>query len=341
MNGRERILAAIDNSPIDSLPFMPITMMFAADQIGKPYGEYALDYRILVEGQIKTAETFDIDQVSCISDPAREAADLGAAVEFYDNQPPAINENKALLTDKAKLVELKIPDPLQGRRMSDRVHAASALKERVGQEKLVEGWVEGPCAMASDLRGINHLMLDFYDDPTFVRDLFEFVVEMEINFAKHQVEAGVDYIGIGDAAASLVNKKVYDEFVWPYEKKLIDGLHNLGTKVRLHICGKTRRFYEEMGKLGCEIVDLDWMNPLDEARKAMGDQQILLGNIDPVNVLRDGNPDSVYQAIAECHQQAGPRYIVGAGCEVTRDTSPENFNAMLRYAHSHKPADLT
>ncbi len=341
MNGRERILAAIDNSPIDSLPFMPITMMFAADQIGKPYGEYALDYRVLVEGQIKTAEIFDIDQVSCISDPAREAADLGAAVEYYDNQPPAINENKALLSDKTKLADLKIPDPLQGRRMSDRVHAASALKERVGQEKLVEGWVEGPCAMAADLRGINNLMLDFYDDPTFVRDLFEFVVEMEINFAKHQVEAGVDYIGIGDAAASLVNKKVYDEFVWPYEKKLVDGLHNLGTKVRLHICGKTRRFYEEMGKLGCEIVDLDWMNPLDEARKAMGGQQILLGNIDPVNVLRDGNPDSVYQAIAECHQHAGQRYIVGAGCEVTRDTSPDNVNAMLRYARSHKPADLT
>lgn len=341
MNGRERILAAIDNSPIDSLPFMPITMMFAADQIGKSYGEYALDYRVLVEGQIKTAEIFDIDQVSCISDPAREAADLGAAVEYYDNQPPAINENKALLSDKTKLADLKIPDPLQGRRMSDRVHAASALKERVGQEKLVEGWVEGPCAMAADLRGINNLMLDFYDDPTFVRDLFEFVVEMEINFAKHQVEAGVDYIGIGDAAASLVNKKVYDEFVWPYEKKLVDGLHNLGTKVRLHICGKTRRFYEEMGKLGCEIVDLDWMNPLDEARKAMGGQQILLGNIDPVNVLRDGNPDSVYQAIAECHQHAGQRYIVGAGCEVTRDTSPDNVNAMLRYARSHKPADLT
>ena len=63
---------------VDSLPLMPITMMFAADQIGQPYGKYATDYRVLVEGQLRTAERFDFDYVSCISDPGREAADCGA-----------------------------------------------------------------------------------------------------------------------------------------------------------------------------------------------------------------------------------------------------------------------
>ena len=78
MNGRERILACFVGEPTDSLPFMPITMMFAADQVGVPYGDYATYYRNLVEGQLRTAEAFDIDYVSCISDPAREAADCGA-----------------------------------------------------------------------------------------------------------------------------------------------------------------------------------------------------------------------------------------------------------------------
>ena len=34
MTGRERVLAAIEGKPLDRLPFMPITMMFAAGQIG-------------------------------------------------------------------------------------------------------------------------------------------------------------------------------------------------------------------------------------------------------------------------------------------------------------------
>lgn len=328
MNGRERVLAVIEGRAVDRTPFMPITMMFAADRIGAKYRDYASDYRVLAEGQLRVAEEFDIDFVSCISDPARETADLGAAVEWYEDQPPALIEAQALLRDKGTLAELKPPDPLGGGRMHDRVKAASLLRERVGGDKLVEGWVEGPCAEAADLRGINTLMTDFIDDPAFVRDLFEFVVENALRFAKAQVDAGVDIIGVGDAAASLVGPAIYNEFVWPYEQKLVDGLHAMGTRVRLHICGKTRRIFPGMGRLGCEIVDLDWMAPVDEARQKMGPGQVLLGNIDPVKVLRNGTPDSVSAAIAECRAQAEGRYIASAGCEVVRDTPVANFRAM-------------
>jgi MtaA/CmuA family methyltransferase len=178
-------------------------------------------------------------------------------------------------------------------------------------------------------------MLDFYDDPAFVRDLFAFVLEMELRFAREQVAAGAELIGIGDAAASLVGPAIYEEFVWPYEKRMVDGLRTLGARVRLHICGNTRRILPGMGRLGCEIVDLDFLAPIAEARAQMGPAQILLGNIDPVRVLRDGTPESVAAAIGECHRQAGSRYIVGAGCEVPRDTPPANFRALVEYAHTH------
>jgi MtaA/CmuA family methyltransferase len=341
MTSRERLLAMLDGRPVDHLPCMPITMMFAADRIGARYRDYATDYRVLVEAQIRTAKEFKFDYVSVISDPAREAADCGAAVHYFEDQPPAIDETHARLADKTALAGLRMPDPLGGGRMHDRVQAAALFKERVGQEKLIEGWIEGPCAEAADLRGINTLMLDFYDDPTFVRDLFEFIVQMELPFARAQVEAGIDLMGVGDAAASLVGPAIYEEFVWPYEKKLVDGLHAMGTRVRLHICGNTRRILPGMGKLSCEIVDLDFMVPLAEGREKMGAHQVLLGNIDPVRALRDGTPDSVTAAIAECHRQAGPRYIVGVGCEVTRDTRSENVRALAKCAQSHRPDSFT
>ena len=337
MRSRERILALLEGREVDHLPLMPITMMFAAAQVPVPYRRYATDYRVLAQAQIRTAERFGFDYVSTISDPAREAADLGAVIEWFEDQPPAIVESQALLADKRALARLKPPDPLGGGRMHDRVQGVALLKERVGSEKLVEGWVEGHCAMGSDLRGINALMLDFIDDPAFVRELFEFVVRMELEFARAQLEAGADLIGIGDAAASLVGPRIYEEFVWPYEQKLVDGLHALGARVRLHICGKTRRLFPGMGKLGAEIVDLDWMAPLAEARAVMGPAQVLLGNIDPLAALRNARPESVRAAIAECHRQAGPRYIAGAGCEVVRDTPAENVLALAVYARTHRP----
>lgn len=337
MNGAERILGTFRGKPTDCLPLTPITMMFAADQIGVPYGRYVKDYQVLVEAQLRTAEKFDLDHVSCISDPAREAADCGARIQFFEDQPPAPDETHSLLAYKAALNKLKVPNPLGGGRMHDRVRAAEAFRRRVGGEKLIEGWVEGPCAEASDLRGINRLMMDFFDDPGFVRDLFDFILEMEIAFAKAQVEAGVDYIGVGDAAASLVGPRIYEEFVWPYEKKLVDGLHALGTRVRLHICGDTRKILGGMARLGCELTDLDYPVPMEEARREMGAGCVLGANLHPVGIVRDGTPESIAAALAECHRQAGSRFVVEAGCEIPRDTPEANLHALRQYARGHKP----
>lgn len=337
MNGKERILAMIEGRPVDQVPLMPITMMFAADTAGVPYGRYASDHRVLVDAQLRTAERYNFDYVSCISDPAREAADCGAAVQWFDDQPPAIDEVHALLADKTALARLKPPDPLGGGRMRDRVEAAALLKQRAGADRLVEGWIEGPCAEAADLRGINRLMTDFFDDPGFVRDLFEFVLDMELRFARAQAEAGAELMGVGDAAASLVGPRIYEDFVLPYERRMVEGLHAMGLRVRLHICGNTSRILRGMGSLGCEIVDLDWMAPLDRARAEMGPDQVIAGNIDPVKVLRHGTPESIEAALAECLRQAGPRWIVAAGCEVPRGTPEENLRAMCRFAQSRQP----
>ncbi len=340
MNSRERVLAHLAGRPVDRLPVMPITMQFACDLIGAKYRDYETDYRVLAEAQARVAEQFDFDYVNTMSDPGREAADCGAVLEYMENSPAALVEEQALLADKTKLAELRIPDPLGGGRMTNGLKGIALLREKVGQDKIVEGWIEGPMAEASDLRGINTVMLDFFDDPQFVRDLFEFVIEMELRFAKAQVEAGVDLIGVGDAAASLVGPQIYEEFVWPYEKKLIDGLHALGTRARLHICGNTRRILEGIGRLGCEIVDLDFLSPVSEGRAKMGVSQVILGNADPVRVVRNGTPEDVFKAIGECHRQAGPRFVVGPGCEIPRDTRHENVRAFAEYARAHNPEEL-
>jgi len=338
MTGRERILAVLAGQKANHLPSMPITMMFAADILGVPYGQYARNHKLLADAQIKTAEQFGFDYVSAISDPAREAADAGAKIQWFENQPPAILEDEALFADKSALGRVKAPDPLSGGRMEDRIRAVELLHQRVGNQLLVEGWVEGPCAEAADLRGINRLMTDFSDDPAFVRDLFAFTVETAIRFAHAQIQAGADIIGIGDAAASLVGPRIYKEFVWPEEKRLVHAIHALGGRVRLHICGNTRRLLEGMGQLGCEMVDIDYPVPMSEARAGMGPLQTLAGNLNPVKDLRDGTPESIAQALEALQQQAGPQWIVAVGCEIVRDTPHRNVHALVNFAQTHTAA---
>jgi MtaA/CmuA family methyltransferase len=284
----------------------------------------------LVKGQLHVVAEFGIDHVNVMSDPATEAADCGATVVYSPDQPPALDETDSLLQDKSNLARLKLPDPTAGR-MGNRLKMLETYRQRVGGEKLIEGWVEGPCAEAADLRGINTLMLDFYDDPSFVRALFAFCNSMALAFAKEQVARGAELIGVGDAAASLVGPEIYREFVWPFEKELVDGLHALGARARLHICGNINASLTDIGRLGFDIVDLDSMVPVDKARQAMGDRQVLLGNVDPVRVIKNGTPEQIRVAIAECHRQAGKNFIIGAGCEVPRGTPPANLRALTHY----------
>jgi uroporphyrinogen-III decarboxylase len=54
-------------------------------------------------------------------------------------------------------------------------------------------------------------------------------------------------------------------------------------------------------------------------------------------MLQMGTPEQVAAAVEDCHRQAGPRFIVGAGCEVPPDTPPANLLELTRYARS-RPA---
>ena len=220
--------------------------------------------------------------------------------------------------------------------MSNRIEAVAELHRRVGSGLLVEGWVEGPCAEAADLRGINSLMTDFFDDPEFINALFARVVEVAIKFARLQIEAGADVIGIGDAAASLVGPDIYEEFVWPWEKKLVDAIHQAGAMTRLHICGNTNFALEKVGRLGCTVVDLDFMVDMRKARAAMPNQ-VVAGNLDPVRVVLQRSARDVMEALQQCRDQVKTRYISAAGCEIPRGSPPENLKAFSDFVR--RPSD--
>jgi MtaA/CmuA family methyltransferase len=331
MTSRERVLNLIEGKPVDRPPAMPITMMWSADLIGANYHDYATRAQIQAAAQCAAAGQFGFDHVSVISDPCCEAADLGADIFYPPDGPPAIIEKNALLADPAALGTLRVPDPHRtGSRMANRIAAVRLLRQQLGDTHLIEGWVEGPCAESADLRGINTIMLDYYDDPDFTHLLAEFTVKVALKFAAAQIEAGADIIGVGDAAASLINRGLYDQFVLPHEKRLVDGIHAAGGRVRLHICGRTQHLADAMGTLGCEIVDLDSMVDLRAARAAMGERQVLLGNVHTVNVVKNGTSEDVRQALAKCRAEAGPAWIAGAGCEVPRHSPAENVRCFAQ-----------
>lgn len=348
MNAKQRVFSVLAGQKPDRIPNLNIIMQFAAREIGVPYSAYCRDYRLLCEGNIACAEKYGLDCVTTMSDPMKEASAFGAKVIFPEDGVPYAKEN--LLDDESKLLKLKAISPGDSERMSQSVLAVEFYKRRLGNNWPVIGWVEGCLAEAADLRGVNELLMDLVDNETFVFDLMDVCLEHAVLFARAQIEAGADIIGVGDAIASVAGPAYYQKFALPYQIKLLSAIREMGAKTKLHICGDITPFLEHLPAQYCDIIDLDWMVPLDRAAQLYGDKCVLSGNYDPVAVLLQGTPESIRQAVIDCSKAAAirycsagstaprycsagstaVRYCSAAGCEVPKTTPAANLLAVAQ-----------
>lgn len=328
MTSRERYLATVQGQPVDYPARLPILMAYAANYIGAHYDAFASDYRVLVEANLRCCADFGIDQLNTMSDPYRETQGFGGVIEYVRDGVPRCPHPP--LADTTDLATLARPDPATSERMLDRIRAVELYRQRAGDQYSIMGWVEGPAAEAADLRGVSTFLLDLYDEPEWCGELMDRCVDVAIEFARPQVAAGADTIGIGDAICSQISGDMYTTHIWPRQKRLVDALHAMGALVRLHICGDTTHLLSMVRHLEVDIYDVDYAVSLATAREELGPRVALMGNLDPANAIFFGQPPAIREALTACYRTAGNPYFAGAGCEIPPGTPEANLRALCQ-----------
>ncbi|MHC4585657.1 MAG: uroporphyrinogen decarboxylase family protein, partial [Planctomycetota bacterium] len=259
MTPKERIYAILKGNSYDRPAVTPIFMAWAGNFIGRSYRDYYLDGDVLAQAQLAVTRAFNIDQISAISDPWREASAYGMEFEY---PPEGVGKPKdVLIKTHDDISKVKLFDIENSERPKQRIESVRKMAEEVGQTHSVLGWAEGPMAEYADLRGVESTFMDLIDKPEMFVKAGEVIVQNAIAFVTAQVKAGADMIGIGDAAASLIAPDMYKEFVLPLERKLIAAVHEAGAAVKLHICGNIVNHISYMAQSGADIIDVDWMVP--------------------------------------------------------------------------------
>ncbi len=324
MNSLQRLENVLSGQPVDRTPNFDIFMTRAAHHIGAQLSDYYLDHHVLCQANLAVLQEFELDIVQAISDPYREAADIGLEVEFQPDGLPL--SKKPLIGIQDELNNIHFPIKSFGRRMTDRLEGVNLLRNAVGEAVPVMGWVEGALAEAGDLLGMHGLMIALAKQPVWLKDLLERCVEVEIAFACAQIEAGAHLIGLGDAVASQISPRMYAEFALPYEQRIFAAVKARGGISRLHICGNTAHLLPMILHSGAQIVDIDWMVDLHQAAETLSGL-VVCGNLDPVAVFLQGTPEQVRKGIFNNSQAAGKRWISAAGCEIPDKTPAENLHA--------------
>jgi MtaA/CmuA family methyltransferase len=326
MTGLQRTLDFLAGKPVDRRPFHPIIMRWAARYAGVKYRDFCLDYRAKAKAMIQCADDFGIDWVTVMSDPWAEAEAFGVTVEYPEDDLPI--DTGGRLPDLEAAADLRPYHPLDHTRCVNRVNEIREFKRLVGDKYFIVGWVEGPVAAYADIRGISDAAMDFLDDPEACGRAMDVIVESAIEFITLQVEAGAHCIGIGDAFCSQIGPGPYRDLAFPREKRLVDHIHSLGAKAKLHICGNTSPIMPDMIATGADILDVDHLVPdMGVFAGFLSPYQVFSGKSDPVSVIQNGTPQQITASVRACRAEARGRVIVSAGCEVPPDTPLGNMNA--------------
>lgn len=321
MKSRDRTLAAIEGIP-DRIPFNPFIMHFAAAIDDIDYSNiYCKDASILAQAQIKCASSFGIDNVNVSTDAYREASAWGVEIDFSGHTP--IAKTHLSLAD---FDSVESPDLNSSSRVQDRVEAVRLLKEQVGSEQCVIGWIEAPFAEICCLFGLLEVlkMARKSNWTEIIRDLIQRILPIQQEFAKMQIEAGADIIGAGDSAVSQIGPKRYKEACLEPTKELFREI-NKHVPSLYHVCGDSSVIDKEgnnmlklVAESGTSVLDIDYQVDTRSAKKMLGDSVCLRGNTNTA-VLGDTMYD-VSQVTEEISQtiQAGKdggRFMYAAGCE--------------------------
>lgn len=336
MTSYERYIAVCELREPDRVPVSPLIMTFAARLAGILYSDYCRYGELMAQAQLQCIRRFGYDSVNVTSDAVRESEAVGAPVYWQEDEVPAAGE-EPFIKSRDDLKQLRLPDPLGDNRMHEQIKALKILREELGDGEVVYGWVEAPFQESAMLRNINYLMMDIYENPELVHELMRFSLEMELEFGLAQIEAGARFIGVGDAIASLISPDHYREFNYPYVAELVAGLKKAGARVKYHACGNTTALLPLFAELGADIINLDALIDLAEAKRVLGDKVCIKGNFDPTQVLLHGTPETVKEAARQCIRDGGQGggFILSPGCEVPRDTPPENLEALVEAAKTY------
>jgi [methyl-Co(III) methanol-specific corrinoid protein]:coenzyme M methyltransferase len=166
--------------------------------------------------------------------------------------------------------------------------------------------------------------------PDLVSSMMGIVDEVIITIAKIYKRAGADYMTIREMGAteSVLNPRSFSSLVQPHLKRILTSVDS--PKV-LHICGETNNIIEQMAACGADAISVDQKNRLVESRKKVGPDTILLGNIDPYNVLVTGKPDEIVSVVKNAI--ASGVNGIWPGCDIWPTVPQENIKALVQATH--------
>jgi uroporphyrinogen decarboxylase len=196
----------------------------------------------------------------------------------------------------------------------------------------------GPYSLAGRLFDMTEIMTAILLEPDAIHELLGKCAEFLADYAKGFKEAGADGVIIAEPAAGLLSVDLCEEFSSQYVKRIVDAVQDDSFTVILHNCGNTAALVDSMAGTGAMGLHFGNVVKMSEILPHVPPDRVAMGNIDPVGVLKSGNPAGV-EAAVKClldGMAKYPNFVISSGCDIPPSTPLENIDAFFRAVEHHK-----
>lgn len=264
---------------------------------------------------------------------ACEPSGWGVPIHWAPDQPPGVHHFPG---DLATLAAAPVPDPETAGFM------AVALRQYERTQPALTGMglaprmaaARGPLALASHLHGVTEILMATQMDPDTCHRLFEKTTDLVIAWLKAQLARMDEPIGVLvlDDLVGMMGPDDAETFALPYFQRIFSEFDGM---IRLfHNDTPNDKVFPVMAQFGIDVLNFSHTTDLAEARRLLGPDIVLMGNIPPLDVLVRGTAQQcaeAAQAQMDRLAEVGPM-LVSPGGGVSPGTPIENLQAVRRVA---------
>ncbi|CAN5499256.1 uroporphyrinogen decarboxylase [soil metagenome] len=288
------------------------------------------------EVTMQPVDILGVDAAIIFSDILVIPEAMGLNYEVIESKGPWFEET---IKSEKDIKALKIAEGNDLRYVLDAI--ALTKKELNGKVPLI-GFAGAPWTIFSYMiegRGsktFSNAKKFLYTQPKLAHQLLEKITFSTINYLKAQSEAGADVLQIFDSWAGILSPEQYKEFSLKYIDMICNAMNdsekqtsNPGNKIPVIVFAKGAFFArEEMGKLNCEVIGLDWNMDIAESRKLVGEDKSLQGNMDPCLLYADDT--TIVSETEKMLRQFGPgKHIANLGHGLYPDIQKEKVKLFI------------
>ena len=306
---------------------MPILSFPGIQIIGHTVEEMVKSGELQAQCMKAIADRFDTGAAFSLMDLSVEAEAFGSPVRYSEDDVPTVHE--ALIHDEEEADALEVPKVGAGR-TGECVKGIERAVELITDRPVLAGII-GPYSLAGRLLDMTEIMILCYEEPDRVETVLEKATEFLIEYAKAFKAAGANGVAMAEPAAGLLSPNLIDEFSSPYVQKIREAVEDENFMVLYHNCGNVEPLAENMKRINADAYSFGNAIDIETMLKVLPEDRMIIGNIDPAGVIRNGDPEMVRRETLALMERCCkyPNFVIASGCDIPPMTPLENIQAFF------------